>query len=591
MLRNLVFFIAFLATPFLLAQEAQYSTGQFIAEIDEKIPQLLHDFSIPGAAFGLIENGEIITQKSYGFADLEKEIRVTPKTGFNVGSISKTLTAWGVMKLVHQGKIDLDAPAETYLTRWHLPESEYDSDEVTVRRLLSHTAGLSLHSVSAGPPFDNLPTLEDWLLGKNDGLGPVVIIQEPGTNYKYSGGGFGVLQLIIEEVTGQTFQDYMQAEILDPLGMTHSSFHIDHQIMAASATPYDEYGERSDFALFTVQAGAGLHTTLQDFTRFAMANLHQHKDNKHYNSILPPEMIEHMMQPALATDGRYQRGLGYLTTQLENDRLFAGHGGANTGWQANFTVDPATNAGFVVLTNGGSGYAIRNMLFCAWTTWKTGQSLGNWCAIKPTIAHKLKQTIDKKGIDNIATTYVTLKQEQPDSYDFSEGQLNELGYYYMGKGDLESAIAIFKINVDAFPYAFNVYDSYGEALLESGAKSEAIENYKKSISLNPDNAHGIKVLQGLGESTDDLMYKVPPEHLKRLEGAYVGTHDETWRITVAMSNGVLKCEDKYYKFTLVPIGDDRFVNPRFGALWRFDTSNPDVEPVLLFGEHIFNKVK
>ena len=99
-----------------------------------------------------------------------------------------------------------------------------------------------------------------------------------------------------------------------------------------------------------------------------------------------------------------------------------------------------------------------------------------------------------KALMDIATTYYALKEEQADGYDFSEGQLNDLGYYYMGKGDLEKAIAIFKLNVDAFPYAYNVYDSYGEALLAQGAREEAIENYKQSVQLNPDNENGIKVL-------------------------------------------------------------------------------------------------
>ena len=591
MVKNLLFFFALLVPMALSAQEESKSTEQFLKEIDQKVPQLLHDFSIPGAAIAIIEDGEIVLQKGYGFADIEKELKVDTKTGFNIGSISKTVAAWGVMKLVHEGKIELDAPAEKYLTRWHLPESDFDSDGVTIRRLLSHTAGLSLHSVSAGPPYDNLPTLEDWLLGKNNGLGRVEIILEPGSRYKYSGGGFGVLQLIIEEVTGQTFENYMQAQVLDPLGMTNSSYKIDDKIMAASASPYDEYGEATDFELFTAQAGAGLHTTLEDFTRFAIASLYRHKDNEKYNPVLPTDIIQQMMGPVPPTDGRWRYGLGYQTLHMGNSMVFSGHGGANTGWLANFRVDPASNDGFVVLTNGGAGYSICNLVFCEWVTWKSGESPWNECRPKLSIGIKLKQIIDDKGIEDIATTYMTLKKEQPDDYDFSEGQLNNLGYFYMGREELEKAIAIFKINVDAFPYAFNVYDSYGEALLAQGAREEAIENYKQSVKLNPGNANGVKVLNELGESTEDLLFKVPIKHLKRLEGEYIATHDEDWRIVVEVNSGVLKCEDRYYKFTLVPIGDDKFVNPRFGALWRFDTTDPDAKPIMLFGERKFNKVK
>ncbi|PCJ14321.1 MAG: hypothetical protein COB10_04540 [Planctomycetota bacterium] len=173
-----------------LAQENQeQSIAQFVSEIDEKMPQLLQDFSVPGAAIAIIENGEIVLQKGYGFSDIENEVKVDTKTGFNIGSISKTFAAWGVMNLVQDGKLDLDAPAEKYLSRWHLPESEFDSNEVTIRRLLSHTAGLSLHGYPGWSPTDELPTIEESLNGKNNGPGRVEIIMEPGTRYKYSGGG------------------------------------------------------------------------------------------------------------------------------------------------------------------------------------------------------------------------------------------------------------------------------------------------------------------------------------------------------------------------------------------------------------------
>ena len=171
MIKNLIFLFLPLVPFTLSAQEESKSAEQFINELDKKIPQVLNDFSIPGAAIALIEDGEIVLQKGYGFADIEKGTKITTKTGFNIGSISKTVAAWGIMKLVHEGKIDLNAPIEKYLTRWHLPESEFDSDSVTVRRLLSHTAGLSISSVSAGLQYDKLPTLEEWLNGENDGLG------------------------------------------------------------------------------------------------------------------------------------------------------------------------------------------------------------------------------------------------------------------------------------------------------------------------------------------------------------------------------------------------------------------------------------
>ena len=572
-------------------QEAPISTEQFLNDLDQKIPEVLSEFSIPGAAVLIIEDGEIAHKKGYGFANLENGTAITEKTGFNIGSISKTVAAWGVMKLVQEGKIDLDTPVENYLTRWQFPKSEFDSEKITMRRLLSHTAGLSVGSVSAGPPYDNLPTLVDWLNGKNDGLGAVKMVVEPGTEGRYSGGGYGVCQLIIEEVSGQKFEDYMQEHILDPLGMTNSSYKIDDKILANSASPYDRYGEPSDFELFTAQAGAGLHTTLDDFTRFAFASLHQHPDNSAYNPVLSPETIRIMMEPEPITkQWAWSYCKGYQALEMGPAPGFRGHGGTNTGWQANFWINTATNDGFVVFTNGGNG-GVSNLLFCRWVAWKSGTKPWDACNPKPSIAGKLKRYIDKEGIADIEPTYTNLKEDQPKAYDFSEGQLNDLGYYFMGRKEMNKALAIFQLNIKAFPYAFNVYDSYGEALLANGQRKKGIENYRRSIQLNPNNQNGVDVLRGIGEPTDDILIKIPEAHLNKLAGEYLATHDDSWTIVVEVEDRLLKCEDKYYNFTLVPIGNDKFVNPRFGALWRFDTTNPNAKPVMLFGERKFLKVK
>ena len=521
MIKQLILFLALLLSITLNAQKESKEVEQFVNELDQKIPQLLNDFSVPGTAIAIIENGEIILQKGYGYSNIDKETKVTTTTGFNIGSISKTIAAWGVMKLVQDGKIDLDAPAEKYLTRWRLPKSEFDSDAVTIRRLLSHTAGLSLHGYPGWSPKDKLPTIEESLNGKNNGPGRVEIIMEPGTNWKYSGGGFSILQLIIEEVTGQKFEDYMQSEILNPLGMTHSSYTIDDTILKASSLEHNNFAEVIDFELFTAQAAAGLHTTIEDFTKFALASLYENKKNSKNQQILSAATLEQMMEPAVASNGSY--GLGYQVDAINGTSMvLRGHGGANTGWHALFMVDPVSNDGFVMITNGGAGSNIYRQVFCDWIYWKTGESLGNRCNIIPSVANKMKQIIDTKGIDNIEEAYLDLKKNQADTYNFSEGQLNQLGYHYLGNAEIEYAVAIFKVNANAFPNSSNVYDSYGEALLASGEKEKAIENYLKAVELNPGSKEGIKVLKELGVDTEGLFKEITVDEtiLQTYVGAY-----------------------------------------------------------------------
>jgi CubicO group peptidase (beta-lactamase class C family) len=532
MIKQLLLLLILLLSFTLNAQKESKEIKQFVSELDQKIPQLLNDFIIPGTAIAIIENGEIILQKGYGYSNIDKGIKVTKTTGFNIGSISKTIAAWGVLKLVQEGKIDLDAPAEKYLTRWHLPKSEFDADKVTIRRLLSHTAGLSLHGYPGWSPKDRLPTIEESLNGKNNGPGRVEIIMEPGTKYKYSGGGFSILQLIIEEVTKQKFEDYMQKEILNPLGMTNSSYTINDDILKSSSQEHNNFGEVIDFELFTAQAAAGFHTTIKDFTKFALASLYASKNNKKYQQILTASSLEQMMEPAPASNGNY--GLGYQVDSIQGTSMtLRGHGGANTGWHAFLRVNPVTNDGFIVITNGGAGHNIYRQLFCDWIYWKTGESLANRCNILPSVANKLKQIVDDVGIDNIEVAYAKLKKNLANKYNFSENQLNQLGYHYLGNDKIENAIAIFKINVDAFPNSFNVYDSYGEALLKRGDKEKAVENYLKSVEINPGNEGGIKVLSELGINTDGLFKEIIID--EKVLGSYIGKYELSPEFVIAIS--------------------------------------------------------
>ncbi|MGK0386321.1 MAG: CubicO group peptidase (beta-lactamase class C family) [Patiriisocius sp.] len=521
MIKQLSLLLSLLLSFASIAQKESKEVKKFVNELDQKIPQLLNDFTVPGTAIAIIENGEIILQKGYGYSNIDKKTKITTTTGFNIGSISKTIAAWGVMKLVQEGKIDLDAPAEKYLTRWHLPESEFDSDKVTIRRLLSHTAGLSLHGYPGWSPKDTLPSIEESLNGKNNGPGPVEIIMEPGTKWKYSGGGFSILQLIIEEVTQQKFEDYMQAEILNPLGMTHSSYTIDDTILKASSLEHNNFGEVIDFELFTAQAAAGLQTTIEDFTKFALASLYANKKNSKKQQILSAATLEQMMEPAEASNGSY--GLGYQVDAINGTSMvLRGHGGANTGWHAFLMLDPVTNDGFAMITNGGAGHNIYRQVFCDWIYWETGESLGNRCNIVPSVANKMKQIIDTKGTDNIEAAYIDLKNNQADKYNFSENQLNQLGYHYLGNDKTEQAVAIFKINKDAFPNSSNVYDSYGEALLASGEKEKAIENYLKAVELNPGSKEGIKILKELGVATQGLFKEITVD--ENILQTYVGKY-------------------------------------------------------------------
>ena len=469
------------------------SKQEYLKSLDARMNAWMEEFIIPGAALAIIEDGEIVLMKGYGFADQVKNKKVTNTTGFNIGSISKTVAAWGVMKLVEEGKIHLDTPVVNYLTRWQFPETEFDESGITVRRLLSHTAGLSLHGYPGWGPEDTLPTIEESLSGKNNGPGDVRLIMEPGTKWSYSGGGYTVLQLLIEEVTGLSFEDYMQKAILSPLGMNNSSYKIDDKIVKASSLEHDGYGEVIPFEYFTAKAAAGFHTTIEDFAKFALATIDNQQQGQK-KRVLQPETVALMTTAAPASGGKY--GFGYQVMPLSDKKtIVTGHGGDNTGWHALFMVDRAGGDGFIILTNGSSGSHMYRQVMCDWTYWKTGASLGNMC--KKPILPLMISTIKHKGIEAALAKYNAEKTADEAEYYFNENQLNILGYELLAKDKVKEAIEIFKLNVSEYPKSSNVYDSLGEAYLKAGNKELALLNYEKSIELDPSNQNAIKIVKEL----------------------------------------------------------------------------------------------
>src|SRR5437879_4665629 len=167
--------------------------------------------------------------------------------------------------------------------------------------------------------------------------------------------------------------------------------------------------------------------------------------------------------------------------------------------------------------------------------------------------------------------------------------MNGVGYEFLQSGKAKEAAFIFKLNVEAFPKSFNAYDSYGEALMALGNKTEAIENYKKSVQLNPHSGSGLQALKEAGVNINTLIRKVSIEHLKLLEGKYIAT-DGNWKIDFKEVKGELVGNDKGYRYKLVPIGDNEFVNPDDGASLVFDTKDKNAITLVLSRKFTFKKV-
>lgn len=318
-------------------------------------------------AFVMLEDG-----REVGSFTLSQGDPVERDTLFQVASLGKWLTAWGVMALVEEGRIDLDAPASTYVTRWQLPASEFDADGVTIRRLLSHTAGLD-----DGLGYDGFAakeerqTLEDSLTRARDASpgksGVVALGSEPGAGWQYSGGGYTLLQLVIEEVTGVPFARYMERTVFGPLGMERTTFDHDRALELGLAQNFRRDGTSEPFRWYTALAATSLFTTAEDLARFLEA-----QGPNGAQPVLSQDTQELIATPHASQLGADIWGLGaMLYAPGESGGFVIGHDGQNEpAINTAARIDPMTGDGIVILLTGHGSLATE--LAGEWVFWKTG---------------------------------------------------------------------------------------------------------------------------------------------------------------------------------------------------------------------------
>lgn len=297
--------------------------------------------------------------------------RVTPDTLFQAASVSKWVAAWGVMTLVEAGKLDLDTPVSRYLKRWKLPVGDHSNDRVTVRRLLSHTAGLNDDLGYCGfAPGAPVQPIEASLTLAADACplrtGAVRVGGDAG-DWRYSGGGYTLLQLLVEEVSGEPFADYMARAVLAPLGMTRSTYRVGAEGATDVATFYDSDGLVAPHNRYTAAAAASLYTSANDLARFAQAHFKGAGGAPIGRGVLSPTTVRAMGKPYATLLGTPHWGLGMqIYASSKSGGFLIGHDGGNVP-AINTTVrlDPLTGDAIVALSTGGNGIASR--LGSEWT--------------------------------------------------------------------------------------------------------------------------------------------------------------------------------------------------------------------------------
>jgi tetratricopeptide (TPR) repeat protein len=305
------------------------------------------------------------------------------------------------------------------------------------------------------------------------------------------------------------------------------------------------------------------------------------------NQLLRKENMDLLFAKHIPSGGGYYGygwGIGELPLGNTGERVQTiGHGGGINGFNTQITRIPSDKS-FIVLLNNTGGAPLNEMTsaIAAILYDKT------YDLPKRSVASSLADKIDKDGIPAALAYYDEIKTSS--TYYLDESEMNRTGYEFLQAGKVKEAVVVFKLNTIAFPKSSNVYDSYGEALMALGNKTEALENYKKSVKLNPGNEGAIKILKANGVKTDDLVKKVPIEYLKLLEGEYMNVDNKEWKIKFEITEGTLYGNDRGYRYKVLPVAEGEFVNPDDGASLVFDTKDKKAITMVLFGRAKFRKI-
>ena len=456
------------------------------------LQKLMEVYKVPGLSIAVIDNFQIVWAKGYGVTDAGSRNPVTPMTLFQAGSISKPVAASGALVLVEQGKLALDEDVNLKLKTWKVAENEFTKTEkVTLRRLMSHSAGLTVHGFPGYDVDAPLPTLVQVLNGeKPANTAPIRVDVVPGTKERYSGGGVTIEQQLMIDVTGKPFPALLRELVLDKIGMSDSSYEQPlppaRAAMTAGGTRGDGTTVHGRWHIYPEMAAAGLWTTPTDLGKFAIEiALSNHGKS---NRVLSEKMTRQMLTPVIE-----DAGLGFF---LEKDKPGQfGHGGADEGFQALLTMNAGSGQGVAVMANSDNGIAVGEFVVRSVAKeygWKYGAPEAGAFGTLMLIARL-------KGAEAALQRYTEFKRSGSAQYKIEEGTLNGLGYRLLYSGQKQDAIAIFERNVREYPKSSNVYDSLGEAYAKVGQKELAIQNYEKALELDPKNQNAAERIKKLKE--------------------------------------------------------------------------------------------
>lgn len=452
----------------------------FTPEFKENIQSRVDNDIITGIVVGVV-TPEGTSYYNYGVKSYDTQEPVDENTVFEIGSNTKTFTGLLLANEVLKGKLNLDDPIQKLLPEG-ITSPTRNGEEIRLVNLATHTSSLPRIPHIQNPnsphgPFANL-TFDDIYNFLND----YELKHDIGTHWEYSNLGTGLLGLIIAGKYNTDYESMLINEISSPLGMTDTRIECTPEMEKRAAKGHSMGNEVDKYYLPAIAGAGAIRSTAVDMIKYLKANMGLEKTD-----------LCEAMQLSHKNTGRgnehVKMGLGWIIMDVEGEEVIW-HDGGTKGQMSFMGFNKSRNIGVVVLTNSTGfpddiGFHLLNPLY----------KLAN---PKISIVTKLNRIIKDKGVNAAKEFYNEIKTNNIEEYSSKANDFVRLGYYYLQKGKIEEALFIFKINVDTYPEDWNANDCYGEALLKNGEEEKAIEYYKKSVELNPDNTAGINALKKLG---------------------------------------------------------------------------------------------
>jgi CubicO group peptidase (beta-lactamase class C family) len=460
-------------------------------QFEPVLDQAIKDYEIPGFVMTVLADGKNVYTVTRGVRSLAGREPLTERSLFHMASVTKPFVGTAVLQLVEAGKVNLDQPVQRYLPYFRLKDPRGAS--ITVRQMLGHTSGM--------------PDVTDYEWEKavaDDGaleryvrsLADRELIAGPGERFQYSNMAYEVLGDLTAKVSGETFEGYVKAHILAPLGMKDSTALRAEADPKLTTSPH-VMGDRLRPVVSPVYPynrmhapSSTLHSNLVDMSRWALANLRRGElDGKR---ILQASTYEVMWKPT----GDPKRPVAISWFQGESGgRRTISHGGGDTGYRSNLLLLPDDGIAVVIMINCDAvpGGELRDAA--------TNVVLGLPPArIKKPLHTTLGRTLLEQGAAAAVRQYRDLKAATPDDYDFREVALNRLGYWLLTHDRAVEAVEIFKLNVEAWPKSANPYDSLGEAYRKLGQRELSLASYRRALELDPALASAVQAVKELEQA-------------------------------------------------------------------------------------------